>query len=56
MKEEERKEQEKAKRKDKKKRHKLKHLAEKEGVSIEEITARLDAENEIKRIEEEKRR
>ena len=46
LKEEEKKEIEKMKRKDKKKRHKIKHLADKEGVSVEEIQARIDAENE----------
>jgi hypothetical protein len=56
LKEEERQAQEKAKRKEKKKKSKLKHIAEKEGVSIEEIEARHQAENELKRKEEERLR
>ena len=53
MKEEERKELEKQKKKDKKKNSKLKHIAEKEGLSVEELKAKHQAENEAKRQEEE---
>ena len=56
MKEEERKELEKQKKKDKKKNHKLKHIAEKEGLSVEELKAKHQAENEAKRIEDERLR
>ena len=40
------------KRKDKKKRHKIKHLAEKESVTIEEIEERHKIENEAKRLQD----
>ena len=53
LEEEERKEKEKAKKKDKKKRQKLQHIAEKEGVSVDDLKARHEAENEKKRLEEE---
>ena len=56
LKEEEKKEMEKLKKKEKKKNAKLKHIAEKEGVSVEEIKAKHQAENEAKRLEEEKLR
>ena len=51
MKEELKLEQDKAKRKDKKKRQKIKHIAEKEGISVEEIQSRHEAENKAKEIE-----
>lgn len=56
LKEEEKKEVYKAKRKDKKKRHKIRHLAEKVGVSLEDMVARCQAENEEKRLQEEAHR
>ena len=56
LKEEERKEQEKAKKKEKKKKNKLKHIAEKEGLSVEELAAKHEAENEAKRLEDERKR
>ncbi len=56
LKEEEKKELEKQKKKDKKKNSKLKHIAEKEGVTVEELKAKHQAENEAKRVEEEKKR
>lgn len=51
LKEELKLEQDKAKRKDKKKRQKIKHIAEKEGISVEEIQSRHEAENKAKEIE-----
>ena len=56
LKEKEKKELEKQKKKDKKKNSKLKHIAEKEGVTVEELKAKHQAENEAKRVEEEKKR
>ena len=53
LREEEKKEIEKAKRKDKKTRHKINHLAEKKGVTREEMQARLNEVNEAKRLEDE---
>ena len=54
MKEEERKELEKQKKKDKKKNAKLKHIAEKEGVTVDELKERHQAENEAKKAEEDR--
>ena len=54
MKEEERKELEKQKKKDKKKNAKLKHIAEKEGVTVDELRERHQAENEARRAEEDR--
>ena len=49
LKEEERKEIEKQRKKNKKINAKLKHIAEKEGLSVEELKAKHQAENETKR-------
>lgn len=56
MQEEKKQELEKQKRKDKKKRLKLQHIAEKEGVSIQELEERHIKENEAKRLEEEQKK
>ena len=56
LQEEKRQELEKQKRKDKKKRLKLQHIAEKEGLSIQELEERHAKENEAKRLEEEQKR
>lgn len=56
LQEEKKQELEKQKRKEKKKRQKLNHIAEKEGVSIQEIEERHARENEAKKAEEEQKR
>lgn len=56
MQEEKKQELEKQKRKEKKKRQKLQHIAEKEGLSIQELEEKHAKENEAKRLEEEERK
>lgn len=56
MKEEEHKALQKQKLKEKKKNSKLKHIAEKEGLTVEELKAKHQAENEAKAAEEARKR